>query len=110
MDDQLESLYQNIDKVSLKYKIPAAMLANFKNLYHDYKIHLAEPKTNGHYISCPWADPRNTYGPDTCPCSRMAFEASNIAEDLVADIGLTLINNIISEMNTISRNCCSYSE
>lgn len=100
MTEQLELIFQNIDKIAFKYNIPFSCYKKYKNKYHEYKAKLSQAKTNGHFVFCPWSNPRNMCGPNTCPCSRLAFEPDEILNGLAASFGPTLIISVIKEINS----------
>lgn len=99
----LDTIFQNIDKIALKYNIPYSFYKKYKIKYHEYEATLTQPKTNGHYIFCPWADPETTDGPDTCPCSLIPFAPEELINGLAKAVGPTLIISIIFEMNLLEK-------
>lgn len=101
MSEVLDLIFKNIDMVANHYSIPFSLYRKYKNKYYEYKSKLSQPKTtNGHYIFCPWGNPKNTHGPDTCPCTRLSFEAEDIINGLTATIGQILIIKVIHEINS----------
>ncbi|XP_073979924.1 matrix metalloproteinase-25-like [Rhodnius prolixus] len=53
-------------------------LKSLENYSKEYIVKAA----NEHYINCVWSNPKQTVGPDTCPCSNIAWLSHHITKEL----------------------------
>lgn len=98
----LHSMYTNIGKVCLKYKLDSNVF-NVEAFEHEYircAADLSQHKERGHYISCD--ESKGHMGGDftcTCKCFHIRRRPSELLFNVIDSLGLELIFAILNDIN-----------
>lgn len=94
--EELGKMFKVLDKFEEfndDYGLYGQELRMIREEVHNFLTFITQGKRNGHYVSCVWADPDASCGPDTCNCTGlvMNLKIKGIINKICMTIGMDCI-------------------